>query len=198
VQILFRQLSSSLQKIIGSNIKKYVNNYLCSDGCQSNYNRIVKQREKQIFDDAGGSGADNETVQQLKNFMTLKFNALQLSIDTALAENKELTKKVDVLAKKCVSLEKTVEQLKYDADGVYRQAVRNNITILGVPPSLVADPKNALAKLCEVVDHAMADIRNIRTYKNKVTKATTMVVEFSSYEAKRDFLAKKKVKGMSL
>jgi hypothetical protein len=137
----FRSYHTACKKIIGANIKKYVNNYLCSDVCQANYDRIMSQRS----DDSDDSGADNDTVQQLKSYMNLKFNALQLSIDTALSENKELTKKVDVLSKKCVSLEKTVENLKHEADGVQRLAVRNNITILGVPSSM--DPKVAFTKL---------------------------------------------------
>jgi hypothetical protein len=187
----FRSYHTTCKKIIGANIKKYVNNYLCSDVCQANYDRIMSQRS----DDSDDSGADNDTVQQLKSYMNLKFNALQLSIDTALSENKELTKKVDVLSKKCVSLEKTVENLKHEADGVQRLAVRNNITILGVPSSM--DPKVAFTKLCAVVGHAVVenDVQNIKSFKNKVTKATTIVVEFSRYQAKRDFLAKKKVKG---
>jgi hypothetical protein len=189
----FLNYHPACKKIVGSNIKKHINNYLCSDGCQTNYDRIINQREQQ--GDGGGSG--NNDLQELKNFMTLKFSALQTSLDAALSENKQLGEKVEVLSRKCVSLEKTVENLKYEADGVNREAVRNNITIMGVPSNLATDPKSTFVKLCELIAHPVveADVRKFKSYNNKVTKATTIVVEFANSKAKRDFLDKKKAKG---
>jgi hypothetical protein len=195
----FRGYHPACKKVFAGNVKKCLNQYLCSDVCQANYDRIVGQQRDEVGGDTGAAGdeSENSTVKQLKMFMSLKFNELQIALDTALTENKELNKKFDVLSKKCVMLEKTVENLKYDADGGNRIAVRNNITIQGVPAQIAADPNAAFAKLCDVISYHVAapDVNCIKMFKNKVTRATTILVEFSNYKAKRDFLAKKKAKG---
>jgi hypothetical protein len=44
----------------------------------------VEQQRDEVRGDTGAAGdaSENSTVQQLKIFMTLKFNELQLSLDT--------------------------------------------------------------------------------------------------------------------
>lgn len=118
-------------------------------------------------------------------------------VDTKL---KSQDNRIDLIETKVSKFEGSLSSINYELENQKQLAIKNNISIVGIPKSAKEDPRKTVLLVCQKLQLQISEEDIVAVYRtsNKASNFSSIIVKFEQFASKKSVLDAKSKKKLSL
>lgn len=161
---------------------------------------FIKNSHTEVMSKVNNVMSTVSDVKENQLFLSQQIDTINSQLNKLNDEQLHVRKDVNILNEQYLQHSTQISKLEAEVDAFNQRMLQNNVIIAGLPHNV--DPKEVLNNMMTKLNTncTVADVYNAEFIKTKTPKSTgntdtnLMLVKFNTYEAKMDFITKKKEK----